>query len=230
MKNILFILGTRPEAVKLAPMILKFKSDSHFKVKVCNTGQHNEMLNQVLDFFQIVPDYDLKLMSHNQSLVKFIARALLELDEIFNDFKADVVVVQGDTSTVLAGSLVSFLKNVKVAHVEAGLRSHDKKNPMPEEINRVLTTHIADFHFAPTPQAVLNLKKEGVEQEVHLVGNTVVDALFMGLNEVKKKENEYLNYFSSINFSNKIILVTCHRRESFGQPFEEICEDRKSVV
>lgn len=224
MKNVLFILGTRPEAIKLAPLIKVFKQDKGFITKVCVTAQHRQMLDQVMDFFRIKPDYDLELMKPNQGILQFMANAILKLEPVFDEFKPDVVFVQGDTTTVLAGSLVAFHKTARIAHIEAGLRSHNKLSPFPEEINRIITSHLSSWHFAPTQIAIDNLKKEGITENVYLVGNTVIDALKMGIAEVTAHEKEFLSYFPSIDFSKRIMLVTCHRRESFGAPFVQICE------
>src|SRR5687768_2218284 len=224
MKNILFIFGTRPEAIKLAPVIIAFKNDSQFVTKVCVTAQHRQMLDQVLQFFRIEPDYDLNLMKPNQSLLHLMSKALVELERVTDEFKPDLVFVQGDTTTVLVGALVAFHKQVRVAHVEAGLRSFNKWSPFPEEMNRLLTTRLTDFHFAPTQQAVDNLKNEGITDSVFMVGNTVIDALQFGVQEVGKNEKPFFEFFHGIDFSKKIILVTCHRREIFGEPFKQICE------
>ena len=224
MKNILFVFGTRPEAIKLAPLVIEFKKDKQLVIKVCITAQHRELLDPVLNFFQIIPDYDLNLMQPNQGLMNFMANALTSLENVFNKFNPDLVFVQGDTTTVLAGSLVAFHKKVRIAHVEAGLRSHNKHSPFPEEINRVITSQLADIHFAPTTKAVENLKQEGITDHVYLTGNTVIDALKIGIANTENKEREYSAYFEQINFSKKVILITCHRRESFGEPFKNICD------
>ncbi len=224
MKKILFVLGTRPEAIKLAPVIIEFKKENEFLTKVCITAQHREMLDQVLDFFNIKPDYDLNLMKSDQSLLRLMSDAIVQLEAVINDFTPDVIIVQGDTTTVLAGALVGFHKRIKVAHIEAGLRSYDKFSPFPEEMNRLLTTRLADFHFAPTQKAVENLLHEGAFENVFLVGNTVIDALKIGIHEVEKNELSYFEYFNQIDFRRKVLLVTCHRREIFGEPFEQICQ------
>ncbi|HTG00858.1 MAG TPA: UDP-N-acetylglucosamine 2-epimerase (non-hydrolyzing) [Nitrospirota bacterium] len=223
--RLLIILGTRPEAIKLAPVIRQAKASGWCDARVCSTGQHQEMLRQVLDFFHLVPDYDLHLMQPNQSLTELAASALRSLGAVMEEAKPDVVMVQGDTTTTMVGALAAFYRRISVAHVEAGLRSHVRFSPYPEEINRVLTTHLADYHFAPTERAAENLRREGIDPEkIHVVGNTVVDALLMGLPEVDAMNIGETNpALKNVDFSKKVILVTGHRRESFGGPFESIC-------
>lgn len=222
-KKLLFVFGTRPEAIKLAPLIKIFDTNDAFKVSVCVTAQHRQMLDQVLDFFKIKPDHDLNLMQPNQSLEQLTANALIKVSEVLDKEKPDLVFVQGDTTSVLAASLAAFYKRIGVVHIEAGLRSFNKNAPYPEEINRVLTSRMTDFHFAPTEAARKNLAKEAITENIYVVGNTVIDALLSGLEIIEKDEIDYRNYFPTIDFSKKIILITCHRRESFGEPFKNIC-------
>lgn len=226
MKKILFIYGTRPEAIKMAPLVKEFqKYPDEFRVVVCLTGQHRQMLDQINSFFGINGDYDLNLMKPNQTLFDIVSGCLVGLKDILEAEMPDLVFVQGDTSTVLAGALASYFCKVPVAHLEAGLRSGDKYSPFPEEGNRILTGHIADWHFAPTDRAVGNLRSEGIVKNVHKVGNTVIDALHLGLDLIKKTdESVYKKFFSFLDFSKKIILVTGHRRESFGDGFGHICK------
>jgi len=226
MNKILFLFGTRPEAIKMAPLVKAFRLDSNFTVKVGVTAQHREMLDQVLDFFKIDVDYDLNIMKPNQSLHELTSNLISKITEdILNKEDFDYVFVQGDTTTVLAGALASFYKKIKVIHVEAGLRSHDVYSPFPEEMNRILTSKIAHIHFCPTQTAASNLEKEGHKNNVFVVGNTVIDALLLGLNEIKNSsESNLIDKYSNIDFNKKVILVTCHRRENFGKPFEEICD------
>ena len=226
MKKILFLFGTRPEAIKMAPLVKTFILDSNFTVKVGVTAQHREMLDQVLDFFKIDIDYDLNIMKPNQSLHELTSSLILKITEdILNKEDFDYVFVQGDTTTVLAGALASFYKKIKVIHIEAGLRSHDIYSPFPEEMNRILTSKIAHIHFCPTQTAADNLDREDLKNNVFVVGNTVIDALLLGLDEIKNSsESNLINKYSNIDFNKKIILVTCHRRENFGKPFEEICD------
>ncbi len=228
--SILFIFGTRPEAIKLAPVIKEFINDKSFKVKVCNTAQHRKMLDEVLCFFNIKPDYDLNIMKKNQTLFNITSKVLTELGRILNSVQPDLIFTQGDTTTAFAATLAGFYHKIKIAHIEAGLRSFNKYSPFPEEINRVLTGHIADIHFAPTKQAVENLKKENIKQQVFKVGNTVIDTLFFGLKLIKQNENKYKNFFNFLNFNKKIILVTGHRRENFGKDFGNICRALKEIA
>jgi UDP-N-acetylglucosamine 2-epimerase (non-hydrolysing) len=226
MKKILFLFGTRPEAIKMAPLIKTFSLDSNFIVKVGVTAQHREMLDQVLAFFKIDVDFDLNIMKPNQNLHELTSNLILKITEdILNKEDFDYVFVQGDTTTVLAGALASFYKKIKVIHIEAGLRSHDVYSPFPEEMNRILTSKIASIHFCPTQTSAENLYKENIKDNVYVLGNTVIDALLLGISEIKKSsENNLITKYNDINFDKKIILVTCHRRENFGKPFEEICD------
>ncbi|GHU05259.1 UDP-N-acetyl glucosamine 2-epimerase [Spirochaetia bacterium] len=225
-KTILFIYGTRPEAIKMAPLIKEFKKHpDKFTVKICLTGQHRQMLDQINTFFGITGDYDLNLMSPNQTLFDITTRCLMGLKEVLETVKPSLVFVQGDTTSVMAGALAAFYQQIPVAHLEAGLRSGSKFSPYPEEINRIITGHIADYHFAPTRRAVENLKKENITKNVYMVGNTVIDALYLGLQIIKSDdEQKYRQFFSYLDLSKKIILVTGHRRESFGGGFENICK------
>ena len=236
MRKILLIFGTRPEAIKFAPLYQEFNKNSNFfDVKVCITAQHRQMLDQVLNFFGIKPDYDLNLMKNNQSLFDITTGVLRGLEKVLKDYKPDLVFVQGDTTYAFVGALSAFYMKIKVAHLEAGLRSYNKYAPFPEEINRVLIGHLADYHFAPTIKAKENLQKEGVKENVWVVGNTVIDALFWGLEIIEKNINlkkEIESFFERFLDSNedKVILVTGHRRESFGEGFENICKALKEIA
>jgi UDP-N-acetylglucosamine 2-epimerase (non-hydrolysing) len=227
MKTILFIYGTRPEAIKMAPLINEMKKyPNDMTVKICLTGQHREMLDQINQFFNIKGDYDLNLMSSNQTLFDIMARCLVGLKDVLEEVKPDIIFVQGDTTSVLAGAIAGFFKMIPVAHLEAGLRSGEKYSPFPEEMNRTLTGHISEFHFCPTKDAVDNLKREGIIKNVFVVGNTVIDALYLGLSMIHAEgDTKYLNYFTSlgIDIDKKNVLITGHRRESFGEGFEHIC-------
>lgn len=231
-KKILFIFGTRPEAIKMAPLILAMQNyREQIESKVCVTGQHRQMLDQVLDFFSIHTDYNLNIMQSNQSLFDSTGKALKKLEWVIDDTKPDLILIQGDTTTTFIGALAGFYKKVKVAHVEAGLRSRDKHSPFPEEINRVLADHLADIYFAPTERAMENLHRENIWENIFVVGNTAVDALFLALNIIKEKEEQkYLDFFDFIDFSKRILLVTAHRRESFGQPFKNIFHALKTIL
>jgi UDP-N-acetylglucosamine 2-epimerase (non-hydrolysing) len=222
--KLLFIFGTRPEAIKMAPLILEFRKQKIFDVKVCVTAQHREMLDQVLAFFEIRPDYDLDIMKPNQSLFEVTAAGLKALESVLKEVKPKLVFVQGDTTTSFIGALGAYYSKVKVAHVEAGLRSGNKYSPFPEEINRTLAGHLSGYHFTPTDQSTRNLEKENITENIFKVGNTVIDALFLGLDLMKKRgEKSFYDFFRDIDLSKKIVLITGHRRESFGQPFENIC-------
>lgn len=227
----LFVFGTRPEAIKMAPLIRTFQEDLSQEVVVCVTGQHREMLDQVLSFFEIQPDYDLELMAPDQTLYDITAKALLGLKPILQKEKPDNIFVQGDTTTAFIGALAGFYEKIKVSHIEAGLRSGDIYSPFPEEGNRKLAGHLASYHFAPTDRAVNNLRNEGIANEVHNVGNTVIDALLLGLDIIKNSgESEYEAYFENLDFNKRIVLVTGHRRESFGEPFENMCKAMKDIA
>lgn len=225
MKSVIFIFGTRPEAIKLAPLIHQMKRSNVFNPIICSTGQHREMLRQILGFFNLSLDYDLDLMKHNQKLNELTANILLSLDPVIEEIKPDLVIIQGDTTTSLAGALTAFYHKIKVAHIEAGLRSQNRYSPFPEEINRILTTRLSDYHFTPTHLAKENLLQEGIQAEnTFVVGNTVIDALFMGLDNIEGLSLEKIDpQLTDIDFSKRIVLVTGHRRESFGKPLKEIC-------
>ncbi len=226
MKKVLFLFGTRPEAIKMAPLIATFSSDKNFDVRVGVTAQHREMLDQVLSFFEIKVDYDLNVMKPNQTLHELTSTLISKItSDILAKESFDFVFVQGDTTTVLAGALAAFYQKIKVVHIEAGLRSGDMHSPFPEEMNRVLTSRIASFHFCPTDTSKENLYKENIKSDVHVVGNTVIDALLMGLDKIDSTMEDVLfSKFNFIDFTKKLILVTCHRRENFGKPFDEICD------
>ena len=235
MKKILFAFGTRPEAIKMAPIVNKFKMDSYFETFVVVTAQHREMLDKVLVFFQITPDYDLDLMAPNQTLEGLTGKVLIGISEVLKKIKPDLIFVQGDTTTTYAAALAAFYNKTPVAHVEAGLRTNNIYSPFPEEINRRMTTSIATFHFPPTDQSKSNLLKEGINKKyIKVTGNTVIDTLLTVSRQLELNSLDYENYFSKnfkINFINKkTILVTGHRRESFGSGFEKICYAIKQVV
>ncbi|KAA2239144.1 UDP-N-acetylglucosamine 2-epimerase (non-hydrolyzing) [Chitinophaga agrisoli] len=230
MKKVLFLFGTRPEAIKMIPLIKECeKHPDIWQTRVCVTGQHKQMLAQVLSFFEVQPDEDLALMKPNQTLFDITADGLQKMKALLEREQPDVVVVQGDTTSAFTGALAAYYKQIKVAHIEAGLRSGNKYSPFPEEMNRKLAGAIADFHFAPTPNAEHNLQQENITAQVYVTGNTVIDALFLALEQMKDKP-EYAAYFSFLQPDKKIILLTGHRRESFGQPFEEMCTAIKTIA
>lgn len=233
MKKILLIFGTRPEAIKMAPLVKEFqKYKDKFETKVCVTAQHREMLDQVLNFFEIKPDYDLNLMKPEQSLFSLTADVIISMKPILEDFKPDYVFVHGDTTTSTASALAAFYAGVKICHVEAGLRTYNKTSPFPEEINRQLTGRLADFHFAPTEQAKLNLLSEGIESStIYITGNTVIDALMYSKDKVEEVVDPQIEYLRSIIDQTKdLILVTGHRRENHGEGFINICKALKQLA
>jgi len=231
-KKFLIVFGTRPEALKLIPLIRELKKE--FVVKICITSQHKELLKQVLDLFDIKVDYDLDLMKKNQTLYDITANILLKLQSILDDFQPNYVVVHGDTTTTFSASLASFYKKIDVIHIEAGLRSQNLYSPYPEEANRKLTSILAKYHFCPTKLNQENLLKENISKNVFVVGNTIIDTLFMVLEEIdnnktlkSKIENSLKNY---LNLDKKFILVTGHRRENFGDGFLNICKALKILA
>ena len=242
MKKILIVFGTRPEAIKMAPLVQEFKKHSEiFDTKVCVTAQHREMLDQVLELFDITPDYDLNIMKPGQDLYDVTSNVLLGMRDVLGDFQPDVVFVHGDTSTTFAAALAAFYRQIRVAHVEAGLRTGDIYSPWPEEANRQLTTQITAYHFAPTQTSRDNLLRENVnEAAIAVTGNTVIDALFLALDKIKSNpvlENGIIAQIeSAINHSafsiqnSKFILVTGHRRENHGQGFINICKALKTIA
>ncbi|RPG19026.1 MAG: UDP-N-acetylglucosamine 2-epimerase (non-hydrolyzing) [Pelagibacteraceae bacterium TMED124] len=230
-QKILFVFGTRPEAIKLAPLISIFDKNNKFKTIVCTTGQHKEMLKQVIDFFKIKVDYDLKLMKKNQTLNSLSSKIIKSVDKIILKENPSYVFVHGDTSTTAFASIASFHNQIKICHVEAGLRTYNKFSPFPEEINRTITGKLADYHFAPTKEAMNNLIKENVDRKnISVTGNTVIDALDYSKKIVNNYKNQEINSLKKIlNKSKKIILVTGHRRENFGKGFEDICDALLSI-
>ncbi|WP_419209465.1 non-hydrolyzing UDP-N-acetylglucosamine 2-epimerase [Photobacterium leiognathi subsp. mandapamensis] len=227
-KRVLTVFGTRPEAIKMAPLVHALASDERFEAKVCVTAQHREMLDQVLELFEIEPDYDLNLMKVGQTLNDITARILIELKPVLQDFKPDIVLVHGDTATTFATSLACYYEQISVGHVEAGLRTGNIYSPWPEEANRKLTGVISKYHFAPTETSKANLLQENLsEDNIFVTGNTVIDALLMVRDKINSDGRLKLSLATQFPFldeSKKMILVTGHRRESFGGGFERICE------
>lgn len=225
--RVLTVFGTRPEAIKMAPLVHALAKDPHFEAKVCVTAQHREMLDQVLKLFSIVPDYDLNIMQPGQGLTEITCRILEGLKPVLESFKPDVVLVHGDTTTTMAASLAAFYQRIPVGHVEAGLRTGDLSSPWPEEGNRTLTGHLATYHFAPTETSRQNLLRENIaDNRITVTGNTVIDALFWVRDRVLSDEalhNELTQRYPFLANGKKMILVTGHRRESFGRGFEQIC-------
>ncbi|MFD0863136.1 non-hydrolyzing UDP-N-acetylglucosamine 2-epimerase [Sungkyunkwania multivorans] len=234
-KKNLIVFGTRPEAIKMAPLVKAFqKQHEHFETKVCITAQHREMLDQVLSFFEITPDYDLDLMKPNQNLYGLTADIITGLKPVLEDFHPDYVYVHGDTTTTMATSLAAFYAGAKVCHVEAGLRTHNMKSPFPEEMNRCVTGVVSEIHFAPTTTSRDNLVAENKSQESILVtGNTVIDALEFSVNKVKSesyKDHEVEKLKELLDTSRRLVLVTGHRRENHGQGFINICKALRQLA
>ena len=227
----LFVFGTRPEAIKMAPLIRTLRGHDRFDVSVCVTAQHREMLDQVLSFFDIRPDFDLDLMTERQTLTELTAKALVGVKEVVDEVDPDLVFVQGDTTSTFTGGLAAFYAQKPVAHIEAGLRTGNKYSPYPEELNRLLVGRIADYHFAPTEKALENLRCEGIEEGAWVVGNTSIDALLDGLKIIKAEgEDPFFEYFRFLDFEKRIVLVTNHRRENFGAPFRSLFSALKQTA
>ena len=225
--RILSIFGTRPEAIKMAPLVKKLETDPNVDSFVCITAQHREMLDQVLSIFSIRPNFDLNIMSPSQDLTDVTSQILIQLKPIISQIKPDFILVHGDTATTFAASLAGYYQKTKVAHIEAGLRTHNLYSPWPEEANRKLTATLSTLHFAPTHSAKENLLREGYAKEtIFVTGNTVIDALFLALDKINNDHNlkaSFSKRFEYLSGNPKIVLITGHRRESFGQGFENIC-------
>jgi UDP-N-acetylglucosamine 2-epimerase (non-hydrolysing) len=226
MKKVLLIFGTRPEAIKMAPLVKGFQNHPEsFETCVCVTAQHRQMLDQVLEFFEITPDYDLNLMRPAQNLFQLTADIITGLKPVLEAFKPDYTFVHGDTTTSMASALASFYAGVKVCHIEAGLRTYNKQAPFPEEINRQITARLTDIHWTPTLAAKENLLSEKVSGRIEVTGNTVIDALLFAVEKLKSySDNEIEELSSLLDFSKRTVLVTGHRRENFGDGFIRICE------
>ena len=221
MIKVLSVFGTRPEAIKMCPLVKKLEKDNRFESIVCVTAQHREMLDTVLEIFKVKPDYDLNVMSHGQTIIDLSNKVLKGVDEVIKTCQPDIVLVHGDTSTTLNGALAAFYNQSTVGHVEAGLRTYDMHSPFPEEANRKLTGVLAELHFAPTTTNEKNLLNEGISSEkIHITGNTVIDALLSVIDKNLVFEKDVLD---QIDYDNKkVILLTTHRRENWGQPMENI--------
>jgi len=228
-KKVITIFGTRPEAIKMAPLVKELEKREEIESKVCVTAQHREMLDQVLEYFEIEPDYDLNIMKSKQTLTGITNRVLEGLEEVFREEKPDMILVHGDTTTTFGGALAAFYQQIKIGHVEAGLRTFDKYFPFPEEMNRKLTGSLADLHFAPTKVSKENLLREGISEEnIYITGNTVIDAMLHTVQDNYIFENEELN---NIDFENKkVIMITAHRRENWGEGIDNICTALNKIV
>ena len=221
------IFGTRPEAIKMAPLVLEMKNYDEIESMVVVTAQHREMLDQVLDAFGIVPDYDLDIMEKSQTLSKITSKAMLGLEEVFAKDRPDIVLVHGDTTTTFAGAIAAFYAKIDVGHVEAGLRTGDIYSPYPEEMNRLLVSKIAAMHFAPTIKNAQNLESEGIVKGISITGNTVIDSIKYTAKDDYSFECDALNH---IDFAKKTILMTAHRRENYGEPFDNICQAAAEIA
>lgn len=228
-KKVITIFGTRPEAIKMAPLVKELENRKEIESKVCVTAQHREMLDQVLELFDITPDFDLNIMQSKQTLTGITNKVLEGLEEVFEKEKPDMILVHGDTTTTFAGALAAFYKQIKVGHVEAGLRTFNKYFPFPEEMNRKLTGSLTDLHFAPTNGSKNNLLKEGInDDDIYITGNTVIDAMMHTVEENYVFDNEELN---NVDFKNKkVIMITAHRRENWGEGIENICTALNRIV
>ncbi len=227
--KVLTVFGTRPEAIKMAPLIKKMGEHEQIESMVCITAQHREMLDTVIDLFKINPNYDLNIMKHGQSITDITVKVLRGMEDILTREKPDIVLVHGDTSTTFVGALAAFYQKIKVGHVEAGLRSGNIYSPYPEEMNRILTTNLASIHFAPTRGNYNNLIKEGIEPEkIFITGNTVIDALLSVVKNDYTFENNILNKMDYKN--KKVIIMTCHRRENWGRPMENVFMAVREIV
>jgi UDP-N-acetylglucosamine 2-epimerase (non-hydrolysing) len=234
MKKVLTIFGTRPEAIKMAPLVKSLQNHPEFESRVCVTAQHRKILDQVLELFSIVPDYDLDIMKASQSLHHITSSVLNSLKEVLEDFEPQLVLVHGDTTTTFAASLAAFYQQVPICHIEAGLRTGNLLSPWPEEANRKLTGALSNYHFAPTQTAKDNLIKENVaEEQIIVTGNTVIDALLWVQNKINSSpelSEKFKQDFSYLNPNKKLVLITGHRRESFGEGFESICAAIKHIA
>lgn len=242
MKKVMLVFGTRPEAIKMAPLVKEFqKCPEQFKTIVCVTGQHREMLDQVLSLFEITPDYDLNIMKQGQDLYDVTARVLVGMRDVLKEAQPDVVLVHGDTTTSTASALAAFYQQIPVGHVEAGLRTHNIYSPWPEEMNRLITGRIATYHFSPTPLSKENLLKENVaESAITVTGNTVIDALYMVVDKIRKNStlsNELATLLKTAGYDTsrlangkKLVLITGHRRENFGDGFINMCTAIKDLT
>ena len=242
MKKVMLVFGTRPEAIKMAPLVKEFqKYPNDFKTIVCVTGQHREMLDQVLSLFEITPDYDLNIMKQGQDLYDVTARVLVGMRDVLKEAQPDVVLVHGDTTTSTAAALAAFYQQIPVGHVEAGLRTHNIYSPWPEEMNRLITGRIATYHFSPTPLSKENLLKESVaESAITVTGNTVIDALYMVVDKIKKNfvlSSELATLLNNAGYDvsrlsngKKLVLITGHRRENFGDGFINMCTAIKDLT
>ncbi len=230
-KKVLMVFGTRPEAIKMAPLYLELKKSKKIKIKLCITSQHKEMLTQILNFFQIKPDYDLNVMRLNQNLYGLTSLILTKMKLILEEYRPEIVFVHGDTTTGMTASLASFYNKSKICHIEAGLRTNDKNSPFPEEINRKIISSLADYHFCPTTESKQNLINENVDlKKILVTGNTVIDALKISIDKIISKPSKNIKNLINKIGNERFILVTAHRRENHGQGIINICEAILEIV
>ena len=226
--KVMSVFGTRPEAIKMAPLVKELASREHFESLCCLTGQHREMLDSVMEIFRLKGDYDLNIMQKQQTLSSITTRAILGMENVLQEAKPDLILVHGDTSTTFAGALAAFYRQIPVGHVEAGLRTYDKYSPFPEEMNRTLVGDIAELHFSPTPANAENLEKEAIKGTVFITGNTVIDAMKTTVREDYRFATPILN---ELDFQNRrVIVLTCHRRENYGKPMHDILSAVRKLV
>ncbi len=226
--KVMSVFGTRPEAIKMAPLVKELASREHFESLCCLTGQHREMLDSVMEIFRLKGDFDLNIMQKQQTLSSITTRAILGMESVLQEAKPDLILVHGDTSTTFAGALAAFYQQIPVGHVEAGLRTYDKYSPFPEEMNRTLVGDIAELHFSPTPANAENLEKEAIKGTVFITGNTVIDAMKTTVREDYRFANPILN---ELDFQNRrVIVLTCHRRENYGKPMHDILSAVRKLV
>ena len=226
--KVMSVFGTRPEAIKMAPLVKALAEREHFESICCLTGQHREMLDSVMEIFKLKGDYDLNIMQKQQTLSSITTRAILGMETVLQEAKPDLILVHGDTSTTFAGALAAFYQQIPVGHVEAGLRTYDKYSPFPEEMNRTLVGDIAELHFSPTTANAENLKKEAIKGEIFITGNTVIDAMKTTVREDYRFSTEILN---ELDFENRrVIVLTCHRRENYGKPMHDILSAVRKLV
>lgn len=226
--KVMSVFGTRPEAIKMAPLVKTLAEREHFESICCLTGQHREMLDSVMEIFKLKGDYDLNIMQKQQTLSSITTRAILGMETVLQEAKPDLILVHGDTSTTFAGALAAFYHRIPVGHVEAGLRTYDKYSPFPEEMNRTLVGDIAELHFSPTTANAANLKKEAIKGEIFITGNTVIDAMKTTVRQDYRFSTEILN---TLDFENRrIIVLTCHRRENYGKPMHDILSAVRKLV
>jgi len=225
----LFVFGTRPEAIKMVPLILRMKEEDGFEPVICLTGQHRSMIDGVMDFFNLSPDYDFDLMDKFSTMGEMVAEVIRQVSVVIGDISPDIIIVQGDTNSAFAGGVAAFYAGKRVAHIEAGLRSYNRFAPYPEEVNRKMLSALCDLHFAPTPESVRNLENELITDNIYMVGNTVIDSLFLARDLAEKSDIDFVKKYPYIKDGKKVVLFTAHRRESLGEKYRGILEAAKKI-